>query len=174
MIKTVQKTIDGCVVSITELPFTRAQKLGIRLIHDLGPIGSDFMFNVEGAKEKISESITQITTSLSHDNLIEIAQELFYNATFKGPKATDGVPMMKSAHENNFDAVLMQDDVKKPTFYKALIFAMEVNYKDFIVGPALRKALDSLKTHLKTNLPVEPEKSSESKSSSAGEPGVSS
>jgi hypothetical protein len=172
MIKTAQKTIDGSLVSVTELPFTRAQKLGIRLIHDLGPIGSNFLFNLDGAQEKIAETITELTTSLSHENLIEISRELFYNAALKGPKSNDSIPFMKNEHEDNFDAILMQEDVSKPTFYKALIFAFEVNYKDFIVGPALKKALDVIKKQVAKNLAKS--ESPAPKSSPAGEPGGSS
>lgn len=160
MIKTVKQTIDGCEVSVTQLPYTQAQELGIGLLRDLGPIGTDFLFHVEGAQEKLSQTIRELTGALTHQRLLDLGRELLQNATLKPPgKDAKAVPFMDASNNLNIDGVMALDGVNSIVYFKTLIFALKVNYQDFLVGPALRAALDKVKAHVKESLEKDKKKS---------------
>jgi hypothetical protein len=137
MVKSQSKVIDGITFTVTQLPATRALKLFTKLVEVAGPAlealqkspGSG-LGDMEVAA--LGGALSAASSRLGEEGLMQIAAALFElaTATWEGAQA----PVMA-----RFD-VMFQG--RLTTLFKAIGFALEVNYGDFL--GALRNAAPGL------------------------------
>lgn len=125
------RTIDGITITVQQLPAMRAMKLAHRLGKSLGPgllRGLSGVDLTKGAAAVSSVDVGSLAPAVeaafdrfSEEDLERLVRELFETATVQLDGRT--APMLPV-----FDATFQG---KTSTVFKAIKFALEVNYQDF-------------------------------------------
>jgi len=129
-----EKTIDGLTFTVQQLPAMRS----LKLLHRLGKtVGPAMLKALSGAPDKapaklgsmnvadMADGVALLFDRLSADDAESIVRELFETATV-------------TENGNTFQLMPVFDNVlagRTATLFKAVKFALEVNYQDFL--PAL-------------------------------------
>lgn len=120
---------DGLVVTVSQLPATRAFKLFPRLVKVLGPAGKMLAGAAGGglARMDVSEffdGLTGVAERLPPDVLLSLTQEILATAELtKNGRKGELLPMIDTAFQGRIKDL-----------FRVIAFALEVNYGDFLDG----------------------------------------
>lgn len=131
MLTTREDTVDGMVVTSTQLPAMRAMKL----IHRLGKAMAPLVAAIKG-KDGLGPALQALFQSLPEAEWEGLIRELLANTV------VDGKPLFMNGSGANFDLVM---GGRIGSVFKLLKLSLEVNYQDFLSDLLASGALGQVK-----------------------------